>query len=374
MKKKQKFTLSNSKIILLTSLILVVGVIMLFFSIFFAPSQSPNETVLETIVEETKETQKEEIAKIESTKSDLKTSNSTEKLNTEKKTSTTTKETPKTEVPKTPEVTKTEEKTKTVTTKTTETEKSKTEDTKNTTQPAKSETQKSETTVKPTKNGKLVFVFDDAGHNMTQLKPFLSMPFPITVAILPKLAYSKEAAVALRNAGVCSILHQPMQAVNLSVDPGPGAIKPEMYSYEIEEIVKENLAEVGPVIGLNNHEGSLITASQSDIGTVLDVCKEKGIIFLDSRTNSESKARQAALERGMTILERDIFLDNIQEKSEIISMVNKGLEIADKKGYVIMIGHVWCKDLAKILSDMYPNLKAQGYNFLSLQELYNELN
>ena len=55
-------------------------------------------------------------------------------------------------------------------------------------------------------------------------------------------------------------------------------------------------------------------------------------------------------------------------------MVNKGLEIADKKGYVIMIGHVWCKDLAKILSDMYPNLKAQGYNFLSLQELYNELN
>ena len=369
MKKKQKFTLSNSKIILLTSLILVVGVIMLFFSIFFAPSQSPNETVLETIVEETKETQKEEIAKNESTKSDLKTSNSTEKLNTEKKTSTTTKETPKTEVPKTQEVTKTEEKPKTVTTKTTETEKSKTEDTKNTTQPAKSET-----TVKPTKNGKLVFVFDDAGHNMTQLKPFLSMPFPITVAILPKLAYSKEAAVALRNAGVCSILHQPMQAVNLSVDPGPGAIKPEMYSYEIEEIVKENLAEVGPVIGLNNHEGSLITASQSDIGTVLDVCKEKGIIFLDSRTNSESKARQAALERGMTILERDIFLDNIQEKSEIISMVNKGLEIADKKGYVIMIGHVWCKDLAKILSDMYPNLKAQGYNFLSLQELYNELN
>ena len=63
------------------------------------------------------------------------------------------------------------------------------------------------------------------------------MPFPITVAILPKLAYSKDAALALKNAGVCSILHQPMQAVNLSVDPGPGAIKPEMYSYEIEEIV-----------------------------------------------------------------------------------------------------------------------------------------
>ena len=94
----------------------------------------------------------------------------------------------------------------------------------------------------------------------------------------------------------------------------------------------------------------------------------------DSRTNSESKARQAALERDMTILERDIFLDNIQDKDEIIAMVNKGLEIADKKGYAIMIGHVWCKDLANILSELYPDLNAQGYEFLTLQELYNELN
>ena len=367
MKKKQKFTLSNSKIILLTSLILVVGVIMLFFSIFFAPSQSPNETVLESIVEEKNKTQKEEVAKTESTKSDSKTTNvqnTSEKTNVDKKTSSPSKDTQKIEPVKELEVTKTEEKPKTETTKATTT----------TTKAPETEKSKTETSIKPTKSGKLVFVFDDAGHNMTQLKPFLNMPFPITVAILPKLAYSKEAAVALRNAGVCSILHQPMQAVNLSVDPGPGAIKPEMYSYEIEEIVKENLLEVGPVIGLNNHEGSLITASQSDIGTVLDVCKEKDIIFLDSRTNSESKARQAALERGMTILERDIFLDNIQDKNEIIAMVNKGLEIADKKGYVIMIGHVWCKDLANILSDLYPNLKAQGYKFLSLQELYNELN
>lgn len=362
MKKKQKFTLSNSKIFLLTILILVLGTVMLFFSIFFAPSQNQNETVLESIVTEKTDTNQNisqpEIvsANIEKEKSENIQENS-ESLKSEPVENIVDAEKVK------PELTK---KTESVATKA--------ENQKNPVQSTKSESEKKENIIKPTKNGKLVFVFDDAGHNMSQLKPFLSMPFPVTVAILPKLAYSKDAAVALRNAGVCSILHQPMQAVNLSVDPGPGAIKPEMYSYEIEKIVKENLAEVGPVIGLNNHEGSLITASQSDIGTVLDVCKEKGIIFLDSRTNSESKARQAALERGITILERDIFLDNIQEKSEIVAMVNKGLEIADKKGYAIMIGHVWCKDLANILSEMYPTLKAQGYKFLTLEELYNELN
>ena len=350
MRKKQKFTLSNTKIFLLSTLILIVGIFMLFFSIFFAPSQNQSETVLENIVQAKEEVKKDEVKYTETEKTEHK-----QETKTETKNISSTKPTEQ----KTQSSTKSEQPKSTQNQQTTKTE------------PQKEHAITTGVTQK--KSGKLVFVFDDAGHNMTQLKPFLSMPFPITVAILPKLAHSKEAALALRNAGVCSILHQPMQAVNLSVDPGLGAIKPEMYSYEIEAIVKENLAEIGSVVGMNNHEGSLITASQRDIGTVLDVCKERNLIFLDSRTNAESKAKQAALERGMTILERDIFLDNIQDKAEIIAMVNKGLEIADKKGYAIMIGHVWCKDLAAILTELYPNLKAQGYTFLTLEELYNQL-
>jgi len=361
MKKKQKFTLSNSKIFLLTFLILIVGVIMLFFSIFFAPSQNQNETVLETIVQSNKEVQQTEVKNTDNQKSETKFEEKIEQ---------------KTE-PKVVVATKSEEQKPKTSTQSqySKNQESKKQETKIVQKSTSEKESKNELLqeIKPTKSGKLVFVFDDAGHNMTQLKPFLSMPFPITVAILPKLPHSKEAAIALKNAGVCSILHQPMQAVNLSVDPGPGAIKPEMYSYEIEALVKENLAEIYSVVGMNNHEGSLITASQSDIGTVLDVCKERNLIFLDSRTNAESKVRQAALERGMTILERDIFLDNIQDRAEIIAMVNKGLEIADKKGYAIMIGHVWCKDLASILTELYPNLKAQGYSFLTLEELYNQL-
>ena len=71
MKKKQKFTLSNSKIFLLTFLILIVGVVMLFFSIFFAPSQNQNKTVLETIVQEKKEVQQSVDKNSESSKTFL---------------------------------------------------------------------------------------------------------------------------------------------------------------------------------------------------------------------------------------------------------------------------------------------------------------
>ena len=216
---------------------------------------------------------------------------------------------------------------------------------------------------------KLVFVFDDAGHNLNQLEPFLKLPFNAVIAVLPGLPHSADAAEAARKAGKQVILHQPMQAVNLSVDPGPSAIKPDMHTYEIEALVRKNLAEIGPVVGLNNHEGSLITATQSAIGAVLDVCKDENIFFLDSRTNAETKAPQAALERGMKIYERDIFLDNEPGRDDIIAMIKKGLAVADKKGHAIMIGHIWSDGLAAIISEMYPDLVAQGYVFTDISGL-----
>ncbi|MCR4939552.1 MAG: divergent polysaccharide deacetylase family protein [Treponemataceae bacterium] len=232
------------------------------------------------------------------------------------------------------------------------------------------ESQKPAVTVTPASDGaKLVFVFDDAGHNLNQLKPFLELPFDCVIAVLPALPHSGDAASAAREAGKQVILHQPMQAVNLSTDPGPSAIKPDMHTYEIEALVKKNLAEVGPVSGVNNHEGSLITATQSAIGAVLDVCKEEGIFFLDSRTNAETKAPLAARERGMTIYERDIFLDNTQSREDIIAMINKGLAVADKKGHAIMIGHIWSDGLAAIIEELYPQLLAKGYVFTDLSGL-----
>lgn len=220
-------------------------------------------------------------------------------------------------------------------------------------------------------SGKIAFVFDDAGHNTTQLTPFLQLPFPATVAVLPQLAHSADAAAATRATKDKElILHQPMQAVNLSTDPGPGAVTPDMTPSEIRTLIRENIAEVGPVKGVNNHEGSFITADEMKIGPVLDVCLDEGIWFLDSRTNSATVVPDAAKARGMKLYERDIFLDNSQERADILAMVEQGLSIADKKGYVIMIGHVWSKDLAAILKELYPELVERGYTFSTVSELF----
>ncbi|MBR7064753.1 MAG: divergent polysaccharide deacetylase family protein [Treponema sp.] len=50
-------------------------------------------------------------------------------------------------------------------------------------------------------NAKLIFVFDDAGMNLSQLEKFVTLPFPITVAVLPKLNYSRASADRVRSSG-----------------------------------------------------------------------------------------------------------------------------------------------------------------------------
>lgn len=390
--KKPKVVLNKKQVILLTSAIIFVCVCMLVVSIATIPSEKNYVAKQEVnlLVENTQKNKLEDTSQKESLSSknesvthaaskktekaiqsaSSKTTNS-EMQTTSKKTEATTQTSSssnnsssvaQTTSAKTESVTKTPSSSKVVET---------------TTQPTSQEVESLSTVTafdsvqNAENNATLVLVLDDGGQNLTHLQYFLDLPFDFDVAVLPKLQYSKETAFRVRMAGKEVMLHQPMQAKNLSVNPGPGAITPEMHTYEIETLVTENLLEVGPVAGLNNHEGSLITESVSKIGAVLDVCKSHEIFFLDSRTTAETQASYAAMERGMHIWERDIFLDNTQHRDDIINQILQAVKVANRDGYAIMIGHVWsANNLASILLEMYNALEPKGYKFSNIRGLY----
>lgn len=308
----------------------------------------------------------------------------TERYKTENKTEQIKKETPEKEnkiieqkedepvVIKTPEVKKQESETKTEPKQKPEqpkvTEKKPEPKVENKTQPKKEKTEapaKSSYNFPKAKNGaQLIFVFDDGGQNNSQLEKYLTLPFPITVAVLPKLQNSASAAQKVRASGNEVILHQPMQAINASVNPGPGAIKPEMSDEEIKSVLFQNINEIGPIAGMNNHEGSAITADAEKMAVILQMASEEGIYFLDSRTNVGTKVPYVAGEMGYSYFERNIFLDNEKTKENALKELKKGLDIANKNGNVIMIGHVWSADfLPAFLNDIYPELKEKGYTF-----------
>ena len=210
--------------------------------------------------------------------------------------------------------------------------------------------------------GNLTFVFDDAGHNLDQLEYFLRLPFPCTIAVLPGLRYSSESARRIRKAGKQVILHQPMQSVDLHINPGPGAVTPGLSAEQIKNIVRKNLEEIWPVAGMNNHEGSLMTADEAAMSAVLDVVAEKHIFFLDSRTTARSVVAKVAKEKNMAVWERAIFIDNDKSRAAMETQIKKGLSIARRKGSAIMIGHVFTVELAELLTEMYPALIEDGFS------------
>lgn len=222
--------------------------------------------------------------------------------------------------------------------------------------------------VPPARNGAtLVLVLDDAGRSAENVRRYTALPFPLTVAVLPRLPQSRACADVARSAGKEVILHQPMQAMNPRLDPGEGAIRAAMGGAEIATVIQENLAELGPgIVGMNNHEGSLITADAVRIGMVLDVCRERGIYFLDSRTTAETKAPQAALERDMAIFEKaGPYIDNEIDRDKMLARLYETLAYANEHGRAVVIGHVdkSVDILPALLAELYPHLAAQGYRF-----------
>lgn len=210
----------------------------------------------------------------------------------------------------------------------------------------------------------IAFIIDDAGHSEEKLKRYTSLAMPLTIAVLPGLEETEQCASRVVKDGKELILHQPMQAENLSVNPGPGAITPGMSLGEIKSVVRKNLAQLGTgVKGLNNHEGSLITEDEVRIGAVIDAAIEYGVYFLDSRTTAQTKAESAAAIRGIKINHRDIFIDNIIDKKDMAEQICKGLAIANKNGKAIMIGHVdkSVDVLPDLLLEIYPYLIEKGY-------------
>ncbi|MCQ2576137.1 MAG: divergent polysaccharide deacetylase family protein [Treponema sp.] len=213
-------------------------------------------------------------------------------------------------------------------------------------------------------NAQLVFIFDDGGQNLSHLEKFLELPFPITIAVLPRLANSKASAAKVRASGNELMLHQPMQPLKGGVNPGPGAITSEMTEDQIISTLFQNVTEIGPIAGFNNHEGSAITADAEKMALVMRFASENSIYFLDSRTNVETTVPYVASEMGYSYYERNIFLDNEKTRDNVLKELNKGLTLANKNGVVIMIGHVWSADfLPELLKEIYPELKAKGYTF-----------
>lgn len=215
--------------------------------------------------------------------------------------------------------------------------------------------------------GKTAIVIDDLGHNQRALPILYQIKRPMTLAILPHLAFSKKFSRELHEKGYEILLHLPME--NLSgQDPGPGAVTTQMSEEEINQVILDDLESVPQAIGVNNHMGSKATQDERVMSLVLKTLKDQKKFFLDSLTCA-SVAKKAAEEENQQIHSRDVFLDN----ENTIAYVEGQLKVLKRKALrrrrTIAIGHFKEKTLQAIL-DAVPEFEDEGIQFVFLSEFY----
>ncbi|MFD2611774.1 divergent polysaccharide deacetylase family protein [Paenibacillus gansuensis] len=217
---------------------------------------------------------------------------------------------------------------------------------------------------------RIAVVIDDFGNNMKGTEEMLKLPIPLTVAVMPLLPSSRRDAETAHRLGKEVIVHLPMEPVRGKKSwLGPGAITTDLTNEEIRSRVLAAIDSVPFAVGMNNHMGSKATADPRVMKVVLEVCKDKGLFFLDSRTSFKSVIPQVAEQVGVPVVRNAVFLDDVYSAAHVSKQISKLKMYLDSHQTCVTIGHVGPpgKITSALLAQSIPTFKTT--RFVTVSEL-----
>lgn len=215
--------------------------------------------------------------------------------------------------------------------------------------------------------GKIAIVLDDWGYNLHDAYILEQIKYPLTAAVLPNDKYSRAVCEELHAKGFEIILHLPMEPEE-KYGLENETVMVSAPKAEILKILTKGLASVGYAKGVSNHMGSRATSDLRTMGIIFGELKKRHLYFLDSYVTSKSVCLQLARKMNLTVLKRDVFLDNVEEREYIKQQIYKLRNKARMNGWAIGIGHDR-KITLEVLKEVMPEIAKDGYKFVFLSDL-----
>ncbi|WP_310549890.1 divergent polysaccharide deacetylase family protein [Paenibacillus glufosinatiresistens] len=221
---------------------------------------------------------------------------------------------------------------------------------------------------------RMAIIIDDLGNGMKGTDEMFELPVKLTVAVMPFLPTTQADAARAHKRGDDVLLHLPMEPRQGKPEwLGPGAVLARMSDGEVRKRVEAALDDVPYAIGINNHMGSKVTGDERVMRIILDVCRERGLFFVDSKTNYRSVVGRMALEMGLPKVENQIFLDDIHTAGHVSKQMSLAGKMARDNRFCITIGHVGVqgRQTAAGIRTGYESLKNQVV-FVGISDLLRE--
>ena len=201
-------------------------------------------------------------------------------------------------------------------------------------------------------------IIDDIGYRLEEGREMINLAANLTYAVLPNAPKAKLLATLAHQRGKEVMLHMPMQST-LGEAAEKGVLAIDMEEQAVKKALLQAFKKVPYAIGMNNHQGSLLTRHPGHMTWVMKAMREESYFFVDSRTAKQSVAAKIAIEQGVAVVSRDVFLDHVIEVESIKQQFNALIKQARKKGYAVGIGHPHPETL-RALQEMLPTLASRG--------------
>ena len=188
----------------------------------------------------------------------------------------------------------------------------------------------------PNGGPKLAIIMDDISTNahVSELK---KLSIKVTPSIFPPEKEHPKSAELAKEFSVYMV-HLPLQALNYTNEKA-NTLRTGDSKEKISQRIKDIKNDFKGVKYINNHTGSDFTSDFKSTLALLAELKNSEIYFIDSLTTNKSTVLDASKKLGLKYAYRDVFLDNEQNVSKILKMINKAVAVAKKDGVAIAICH-----------------------------------
>ncbi|MDH3739084.1 MAG: divergent polysaccharide deacetylase family protein [Alphaproteobacteria bacterium] len=218
----------------------------------------------------------------------------------------------------------------------------------------------------------IAVVIDDVGIDRPRSQRAMALPAPVTIALLAYADDARDQAAMARRGGHELIVHLPMEPENGGTNPGPNALLTDLPIAEFNRRIEWNLSQFAGYVGVNNHMGSKLTSDPAALAPVMSILKQRGLMFLDSRTTDETKGLAVAKRFGVPAVERNVFIDHELSPITVRTALVRVEDLAQRNGYAIAIGHP--KDVTlDALEEWLPGVKDRGFAVVPLTAIVRHL-
>ncbi|MBU1054713.1 MAG: divergent polysaccharide deacetylase family protein [Proteobacteria bacterium] len=203
----------------------------------------------------------------------------------------------------------------------------------------------------------VAIIIDDVGYHPDLENKFLQLDAIFTFSVLPFSPHKKSIIKAAQKKGREIMLHLPMEPKEFpAISPGPGALLTTMNPDQLINQLNKDIDDVPFIKGVNNHMGSKMTASDTQMYQIVSVLKQRGLYFIDSRTAPKTYGKESAKLFKISFAERDVFIDHKQDKEFIRKQIHELINIANRHGEAVAIIHPY-PITYEVISEMLPYMK-----------------